>query len=71
VNKLKAKSGNYDFSFIQKEKGMFSFLGLTPEQVKKLIGTYSIYLVGSSRINVAGLNAANIDYTVDSILAVM
>ncbi len=71
VKKLKAKSGNYDFSFIQKEKGMFSFLGLTPEQVKKLIGTYSIYLVGSSRINVAGLNAANIDYTVDSILAVM
>jgi len=71
VNKLKAKSGNNDFSFIQKEKGMFSFLGLTPEQVKKLIGTYSIYLVGSSRINVAGLNAANIDYTVDSILAVM
>jgi len=71
VNKLKAKSGNYDFSFIQKEKGMFSFLGLTPEQVKKLIGAYSIYLVGSSRINVAGLNAANIDYTVDSILAVM
>jgi len=70
-NKLKAKSGNYDFSFIQKEKGMFSFLGLTPEQVKKLIGAYSIYLVGSSRINVAGLNAANIDYTVDSILAVM
>ncbi|MFN0003341.1 MAG: aromatic amino acid transaminase [Pseudohongiellaceae bacterium] len=71
VNKLKAKSGNNDFSFIQNEKGMFSFLGLTPEQVKKLIGTYSIYLVGSSRINVAGLNAANIDYTVDSILAVM
>lgn len=71
VKKLKAKSGNNDFSFIQNEKGMFSFLGLTPEQVKKLIGTYSIYLVGSSRINVAGLNAANIDYTVDSILAVM
>jgi aspartate aminotransferase len=71
IFELMSRTLNYDFSFIQKEKGMFSFLGLTPEQVKKLIGTYSIYLVGSSRINVAGLNAANIDYTVDSILAVM
>lgn len=71
VRKLKAKGVQRDFSFIQNEKGMFSFLGLTPEQVKRLINEFSIYLVGSSRINVAGLNKKNLDYTVDAIAAVL
>ena len=71
VAKLKAKGVSRDFSFIQNEKGMFSFLGLTPEQVKKLIGEYSIYMVGSSRINVAGINNKNIDYLVNAIAAVL
>jgi len=71
VAKLKAKGVDRDFSFIQNEKGMFSFLGLTPEQVKKLVNDYSIYLVGSSRINVAGINKSNIDYLADSIVAVL
>jgi aspartate aminotransferase len=71
VAKLQAKGVDRDFSFIQNEKGMFSFLGLTPEQVKKLIGEYSIYMVGSSRINVAGINNANIDTLVNAIAAVL
>lgn len=71
VSKLKAKGVSRDFSFIQNEKGMFSFLGLNPEQVKRLINEFSIYLVGSSRINVAGLNKANLDYTVNAIAAVL
>lgn len=71
VNKLKANGVDRDFSFIQNEKGMFSFLGLTPEQVKRLISEFSIYLVGSSRINVAGINKSNIDYLADSIKAVL
>jgi aspartate aminotransferase len=71
VRKLAATGVQRDFSFIQNEKGMFSFLGLTPEQVKRLINEFSIYLVGSSRINVAGLNSKNIDYTVDAIAAVL
>jgi aspartate aminotransferase len=71
VAKLKSKGIDRDFSFIQHEKGMFSFLGLTPEQVKKLVNDYSIYLVGSSRINVAGINKSNIDYLADSIVAVL
>ncbi|MEY4640075.1 MAG: hypothetical protein RLZZ227_69 [Pseudomonadota bacterium] len=71
VAKLKAKGVNRDFSFIQNEKGMFSFLGLNPEQVKRLIGEFSIYLVGSSRINVAGLNNRNLDYTVNAIASVL
>lgn len=71
VAKLQAKGVDRDFSFIQHEKGMFSFLGLSPEQVKTLVTEYSIYLVGSSRINVAGINQANIDYLVESIAAVL
>jgi aspartate aminotransferase len=71
VSKLKAKGVDRDFSFIQHEKGMFSFLGLSPEQVKRLINEFSIYLVGSSRINVAGINKSNIDYLVNAIAAVL
>lgn len=71
VEKLIAKGVNRDFSFIKNEKGMFSFLGLTPAQVKTLVNDYSIYLVGSSRINVAGINTRNIDYLVAAIAAVL
>jgi aspartate aminotransferase len=71
VNKLKEKGVDRDFSFIQHEKGMFSFLGLSPEQVKRLVNEFSIYLVGSSRINVAGINKKNIGYLVDAIAAVL
>jgi aspartate aminotransferase len=71
VSRLKERGIDRDFSFIANEKGMFSFLGLTPAQVKTLVEKYSIYLVGSSRINVAGVNNANIDYLVDCIIAVL
>lgn len=71
VNALKAKGIDQDFSFIQREKGMFSFLGLSVEQVRSLINDYSIYLVDSSRINIAGINGSNIDYLADSIKKVL
>jgi len=60
-----------DFSFIQQEKGMFSFLGISVDQVRQLIDDYSIYLVDSSRINVAGINDSNIDYLVESLVKVL
>jgi aspartate aminotransferase len=71
VNALKAKGIDQDFSFIQREKGMFSFLGLSVEQVHSLINDYSIYLVDSSRINIAGINSSNLDYLADSIKKVL
>ena len=71
VSKLKEAGVDADFSFIEREKGMFSFLGLSVEQVQKLISDYSVYLVNSSRINVAGINKANIDYLVDAIARVL
>jgi aspartate aminotransferase len=71
VNALKAQGIDQDFSFIQREKGMFSFLGLSVEQVHSLINDYSIYLVDSSRINIAGINKNNLEYLADSIKKVL
>jgi aspartate aminotransferase len=71
VNTLKEKGVERDFSFIEKEKGMFSFLGIAVDQVQTLIRDYSIYLVDSSRINIAGINDSNIDYLTDSLIKVL
>lgn len=60
-----------DFSFIRTESGMFSFLGISPEQVDRLRDEYSIYMVGSSRINVAGVSDDNIEYLANAIAAVL
>tara|TARA_R110002110_G_scaffold184698_2_gene391504 strand:+ start:27291 stop:28487 length:1197 start_codon:yes stop_codon:yes gene_type:complete len=56
-----------DFSFIEREKGMFSFLGLSREQAVALREEHSVYMLESSRINVAGVNGANIDYLADAV----
>jgi aspartate aminotransferase len=70
VEKLQAATGS-DFEFIRREKGMFSFLGLSQEQVQRLREERSIYMLGSSRINVAGVNASNIDYLASAIADVL
>ena len=61
VQKLRKMGASRDFSFIEKQLGMFSFSGLSPEQVGELREKHSIYIVGSGRINVAGMTPANID----------
>jgi aspartate aminotransferase len=68
--KLEQASGQ-DFAFIEKEKGMFSFLGLSAEQAVKLREEHSVYMLNSSRINVAGVNAGNIDYLAQAVAAVL
>ena len=68
--KLGAATGQ-DFGFIRREKGMFSFLGLSPQQVDRLREDFSVYMVGSSRINVAGVNHSNIDYLASSVAEVL
>jgi aspartate aminotransferase len=70
VGKLNESTGQ-DFSFIQNEKGMFSFLGLTAEQAIRLREEYGVYMLNSSRINVAGVNAGNIDYLADAVSRVL
>lgn len=68
--KLEAASGR-DFAFIENEKGMFSFLGLSAEQAIRLREEHSVYMLNSSRINVAGVNAKNIDYLAHAVAKVM
>ncbi|MEI6894102.1 MAG: amino acid aminotransferase [Colwellia sp.] len=71
VDKLIEKGVTRDFSFITRQNGMFSFLGLTPEQVQQLQDEYSIYMVGSSRISIAGIANSNVDYLAKSIAKVL
>lgn len=61
VDKISACGIDQDFSFIQNQKGMFSFSGLNQMQVDQLRSDMSIYIVGSGRINVAGISEANVD----------
>jgi len=71
VEKLKAKGVARDFSFIIQQRGMFSFSGLTKDQVEVLRDKHAIYIVGSGRINVAGMTPANIDRLCDAIVSVL
>ena len=71
VDTLKAKGVKQDFSSIIEQRGMFSFSGLTKEQVEQLREKYAIYIVGSGRINVAGMTAANIDRLCDAVASVL
>jgi aspartate aminotransferase len=71
VEQLKAHNVARDFSFIANERGLFSFLGITKEQVVKLREQFHVYMVESSRMNFAGINKNNADYVADSIAAVL
>ena len=71
VEKLAAAGIDKDFAFIQQQRGMFSFSGLTKQQVDRLKDEFSIYIVGSGRINVAGISESNVDYLCESIAKVM
>ena len=71
VDAIKAEGVEQDFSFIERQNGMFSFLGVNAKQVDKLVNEHSVYLVGSSPINLAGLNQHNIAYVAKSIAAVL
>lgn len=71
ADRLRERTGTDRFDFITGEKGMFSFLGITPEQVNRLIKDYAIYAANSSRINIGGLRESNLDYVADAIAAVI
>ena len=60
-----------DFGFIGTEHGMFSFLGLSVEQAQRLREEQSVYLLDSSRINIAGLNANNLGRVVEAVASVL
>ena len=71
VDRIAAAGVEQDFSFLQRQSGMFSFLGLSVEQVQRLRDEFSIYTVNSARVNIASLNQRNIDYFVDALNTVL
>jgi len=71
VEKIKDSGINRDFSFLQRQSGMFSFLGLSVAQVRRLRDEFSIYTVDSARANIASLNSGNIDYFIEALAAVL
>ncbi len=71
VETLNEKGVHRDFGYITRQRGMFSFSGLTPDQVKALRDDYAIYIVGSGRINVAGMAESSMDYLCGAIADVL
>lgn len=71
VATLKAKGVARDFSFIAAQNGMFSFSGLSKEQVDRLRAEHAIYIVGSGRISVAGITPSNMEPLCDAIAKVL
>lgn len=71
VEKIKQRVPSADFNFVLAQRGMFSYSGLSREQVARLRKDYSIYAIDTGRICIAALNTKNIDYVADAIAAVI
>jgi aromatic-amino-acid transaminase len=69
--KIQSRVRGADFSFITRQRGMFSYTGLTKEQVGKLREQFGVYAVDSGRICVAALNTRNVDYVADAVASVL
>jgi len=65
------KAPDHDFSHLIRATGMFCFLGISEDQVNRLKRDYGVYMVGSSRINTAGITAKNVNYLADAIAATL
>jgi aspartate aminotransferase len=70
-DKMAELTGNNHFDFIRRQRGMFSFLGVTPEQVARLREEHAVYMIDSSRINIAGMSSSNMDRLCQSVAAVL
>jgi aspartate aminotransferase len=68
---LQDNDAGMDFSHINRQKGMFSFLGITTPQLERLRTEFGVYIVSSTRINLAGVNSNNIGYLKQSLLTVL
>ena len=71
VAQLKESGVDQDFSFVTRQRGMFSYTGLTAAQVERLRSEYGIYAVSTGRICLAALNTKNIDYVAKAMAAVL
>jgi aromatic-amino-acid transaminase len=71
VEKLRAKLPKSNFDFVVKQRGMFSYSGLSKEVVTRLREEYSVYAIDTGRICVAALNPNNLDHITDGIAKVI
>jgi aromatic-amino-acid transaminase len=71
VDKIRANRSDFDFGFITRQRGLFSYSGLTRDQVRRLREEYSLYAIESGRICVPALNSRNIDYVAQAIAKVI
>src|SRR5918996_2966961 len=71
VDKIHARVPDADFSFVLKQRGMFSYSGLSKEQVRRLREEYSIYTIETGRVCVAALTSKNVEYVADAIAKVI
>ncbi len=71
VDKIGERVKGADFSFVLRQRGMFSYSGLTQEQVGRLRADFSVYAIDTGRICVAALNTGNVDYVADAIAKVI
>lgn len=71
VERLRARKPGADFAFVTRQRGMFSYSGLSREAVTRLREEFSVYAIDTGRICVAALNSRNIDYVVDSVAQVI
>lgn len=71
ADSIQDNASGIDFSHIKRQNGMFSFLGVKPEHLVRLREEFGIYIVSSTRINLAGINSSNINYLADSIKEVL
>lgn len=71
VDRVRAIRSDFDFSFVIQQRGMFSYSGLTKDQVQRLRQEFSVYAIDSGRICVAALNSRNIDHVASAIAKVL
>lgn len=71
VDKLAEQGAQRDFSFVTQQKGMFSYLCISPEQVQQVRKEHSVYFVDSSRVNIAGISLSNVDDLANALVAVL
>ncbi len=71
VRQLQTHCASRDFSFIVAQRGLFSFLGVTPEQARALRTEHHVYMTEDGRINVAGLRSENLEYFARAVAQVL
>jgi aspartate aminotransferase len=71
VQHLRQTCPQRDFGFIESQRGMFSYLGITVEQVRELQSRHHVYMTDDSRINIAGLRQENLEYFAHAVAKVL